>query len=580
MQMINDFVNKSDEVLVEMTLLGDNKAFEELVNRYESKVFGTAYKVTKNRFSAEDASQDAFVSAWIKLNSLKDWAKFGSWVCSIAKNHAVSLVRHYRNASSDVCFELLENIDLNESKSEIISFYEQERDEGLHETVEGLSEKIRETVKLHYFEEMSVEEIAKRQNIPQGTVKWRLSEGRKRLRKEYGVMDSNGTLVQRVMVQVEQLKLWNLKKDKTGFENVYRQLLKNVEDLEESPQKHYAMAEVLARGYWWLDGESNDEMFKRIKSAAEKSLNEDIMSFVINAEWNKYEGNDKVGYMENVQAPYLIQKGFKRALGYCYFWLAYECCCQGQPEKGIGYYKKVLETLSKSNVFYAAALGAVHIEQRKLREGIIPNFLGTTGEELEYRDNKLYFVNQPGYSSGEFINSAIFWNCSCCDGIIYDGELNEGESMTSYDSSNEADRYILLDSNGEILNSSNNSMKVFCKNKNATVETPVGTYENCICYVFEGDYYGLKYCETYFCRGVGIVKQIVDSQGKREEWQLSKCRINGGDEIIPFAEGNRWEYCLVQDTDKKYDTENVFEIVFTEEEKAVFSSYIYVKALD
>lgn len=163
MQMINDFVNKSDEVLVEMTLLGNNKAFEELVNRYQNKVFGTAYKVTRNKFSAEDASQDAFVSAWIKLNSLKDRTKFGSWVCSVAKNCAISLVRHYRNAASDVCFELLENIDLNESQSEIISFYEQERDESLHETVETLSKKIRETVKLHYFEEMSVEEIAKRQ---------------------------------------------------------------------------------------------------------------------------------------------------------------------------------------------------------------------------------------------------------------------------------------------------------------------------------------------------------------------------------------------------------------------------------
>lgn len=575
--MINDFINKSDEVLVEMTLLGNDKAFEELVNRYQNKVFGTAYKVTKNRFSAEDASQDAFVSAWIKLNSLKDRTKFGSWVCAIAKNHAVSLVRHYLNASSDVCFELLENIDLNETQTEIKKFYEQESCENLHESVENLSEKIRETVKLHYFEEMSVEEIAKRQNIPQGTVKWRLAEGRKRLRKEYGVMDSNsnGTLVQKVMEQVEQLKLWNLKKDKTGFENVYRQLLKNVEDLEESPQKQHAMAEVLARGYWWVDGENNDEMFKRIKSAAEKSLNEDIMSFVINAEWNKYEGNDKVEYMENVQAPYLIQKGFKKSLGYLYFWLAYECGGNEQLEKGIGYFKKVLNILPKSDEFYAAASGAVHIVERRLREGKAPYSYGTNGAVLEYKDNKLLVYYGSGYIQGGVINSAVFYNSACCDGIAYDEKLKEGESFTS---SNESMRLALLQ-NGKIIALSEEGFKVTCKSKNATVETPGGTYENCICYVFEGDYYGLKYCETYFCRGVGIVKQIVDSRGKREEWQLAKCRIKGGDEIIPFAEGNRWEYCLVQDRDKKFDTENVFEIVYTEEGKAVFQSYTYIKTL-
>lgn len=576
--MISDLTNKSDETLVEMTLLGSTEAFEELVNRYQSKVFGTACKVTKNRISAEDASQDAFVSAWIKLNSLKDKTKFGSWVCSIAKNCAVSLLRHYRNASSDVCFELLENIDLDESRSEFVSFYEQERDESLHETVEALSEKIRETVKLHYFEEMSVEEIAKRQNIPQGTVKWRLAEGRKRLRKEYGVMEnnSNGTLVQRVMEQVEQLKLWGLKNDKSGFESVYRQLLKEVEDLEESPQKHHAMAEVLVRGYWWLDEKSNDEMFKRIKSAAEKSLNEDVMEFIVYEEWSRHKGKDKIEFMENVQAPYLIQKGFKKSLGYLYFWLGYEHSENRQFAKSVDCFKKVLDILPRSDEFYCAALGAVHIEGRKLSEGIIPYSYGAQGNGLEYKDNKLLFTTQPGYSRGEIANSSIFFNCACCDSIIYDENLKEGESFSS---SKDNMRFAQL-KDGKIIAPSEEGIKVTCKNKNSTVKTPVGTYENCICYICEGDYYGLKYCETYFCRGVGIVKQIVDSQGKRVEWQLAKCTIKGGNEMIPFAEGNRWEYCLVQDTDEKYDTENVFEIVFSEKGKAVFSSYTYVKALD
>ena len=575
--MLNDLTNKSDEFLVEMTLLGNDKAFEELVNRYQSKVFGTAYKVTKNRFSAEDASQDAFVTAWIKLNSLKDRTKFGSWVCAIAKNHAVSLVRHYRNMSSDVCFELLENVDLGEAQAELTSFYEQENRESLHESVEHLSEKLRETVKLHYFEEMSVEQIAKKQNVPQGTVKWRLAEGRKRLRKEFGVMEnnSNGTLVQRVMERVEQLKQWNIKKDKKGFESVYRQLLKEVEDMQESPQKQYAISEVLVRGYWWLDSEKNDEIFKRIKSAAEKSLNEDIMSFVIIAEWTKYKGGEITEYMENVQAPYLLQKGFKKALSYLYFWLAFECCKSGQSEKGIGYFKKVMDILSKSNEFYAAASGAVYIEGKRQSEEKTPYSYGANGSVLEYKDNKLIFQYNMGYQQGGVINSELFNNCACCDSIMYNKNLKEGESFTS---STENIRYLQF-REGEAITPSEEGIKVTCKSKNATVETPSGAYENCICYICEGDYYGLKYCETYFCPGVGIVKQIVDSQGIREEWQLEKCTIKGGNEIIPFAEGNRWEYCLVQDSDKKFDTENVFEIVYTEGEKAVIQSYTYIKEL-
>ena len=80
MNDFTSFTDKQDDFLVEMTLLGSNKAYEELVIRYEKKVKGTAYKITKNKFSAEDASQDAFVCAWVKLSSLKDAAKFGSWL--------------------------------------------------------------------------------------------------------------------------------------------------------------------------------------------------------------------------------------------------------------------------------------------------------------------------------------------------------------------------------------------------------------------------------------------------------------------------------------------------------------------
>ena len=560
---MNGFNDKKDDFLVELTLLGNNQAFEELVIRYEKKVKGTAYKVTKNQFSAEDASQDAFVCAWVRLNSLRDREKFGSWVCSIAKNCAVNLVRHYCDTSADISFELLENTDLS-NDLDLDVFLCRERDERLHEAVEALSEKIRDTVKLHYFEGLSAEEIAEKLNIPVGTVKWRLNEGRKRLRKEYGVMEDskNITFVQKVMYQVEQLKLWSLKNDKTGFEAEYRQVLKNVESLEESTEKQYALAEVLVRGYWWIDKEANEEVFNRIREAAEKSRNEDIMEFIISKEWNEYKGDNKIDYMENTQAPALIQKGFKKTLGYLYFWLAHALCSDSQFEKGIGYYKKVLETLTKDCAYYAAALGAVHIEERKLKEGEMPYLLGTTAEVLQYKDNRLYYEEQPGYSFGspDCPNIAVFYYCNFCDGVIFDGNLKEGESMVSSDK----------------------RVTVTCKSKNVTVETPAGRYENCVCYVYSPkvELWGLNRCETYFCPKIGIVKQIVQVDGnKTEEWQLLKCTINGGDEIVPFAEGNRWEYGLINQNDIIYDIENAYEIVFTGKGKAVLAHHEYVKLL-
>ena len=74
--MMVDYDKKKDSTLVDMTLLGDEKAYEALVRRHESKVLGTAYKVTGNTFSAEDDSQDAFVSAWMNLDDLREKEKF------------------------------------------------------------------------------------------------------------------------------------------------------------------------------------------------------------------------------------------------------------------------------------------------------------------------------------------------------------------------------------------------------------------------------------------------------------------------------------------------------------------------
>ncbi|MBO7246128.1 MAG: RNA polymerase sigma factor SigW, partial [Clostridia bacterium] len=85
---MNGYKNSIDKDLVEMTLMGDENAYEELVTRHERSVHCTAYKITGNKYSAEDASQDAFVAAWTKLDTLKEREKFGSWICAIAKNCA------------------------------------------------------------------------------------------------------------------------------------------------------------------------------------------------------------------------------------------------------------------------------------------------------------------------------------------------------------------------------------------------------------------------------------------------------------------------------------------------------------
>ena len=76
----------SDPTLVLLTLAGNREAYERLVLRYERAVIAAARRVTRLSHLAEDAAQDAFVTAWMKLNTLKSPERFGPWVCTIAKN--------------------------------------------------------------------------------------------------------------------------------------------------------------------------------------------------------------------------------------------------------------------------------------------------------------------------------------------------------------------------------------------------------------------------------------------------------------------------------------------------------------
>jgi len=555
------YVNHSDETLVELSLLGDQTAFEELVGRYERSVMGTAFKITENQFSAQDASQDAFVSAWINLDRLKDREKFGPWVCSIAKNKARTLVIHYRNTIPDISLDLLHNVSDNDEILEMLGLTQDESAQELHTAVEALSEKIRQAIKLHYFQGLSIAEIANTLSLPAGTVKWRLSQGRKQLRKEYGLMetqyDDNERVLARVMRQVEQLKLWRLKEDKTGFEEEYRRVLQAVEDLTESKEKQYALADTLMAGYWWLPGERNDTVLARMKEAALQGHNEDVMQCVVANEHEKYQGAKQIEFMKETQIPWLEEKGFIKTLGYVYFWYGYYSRENGNYEDRINAYRKVLEYLTPEDVYYANALAALETEEKWHNLGEPTNHYRFTalGEVYKYVNGKLYFWQQPGYSAGDWYETyhSLFFNCSQLNSLIYDPDMEIGDVVTA--------------SNGSTLT---------YREKGVTAQTPAGTFKDCAVYTYEGNGY-ITYCESVFCPGIGLVWQKIQNKHTTNIWQLESYTIQGGTGLIPFAAGNKW--CYTTDAPKGilWQLENIFEITAANEDSATLKVHSFIQ---
>ena len=169
----------TDADLVRAAVRDDCDAFGELVLRYHRPALAAAYRAVPSADDAEDAVQDAFIAAWLKIASLREPSKFAAWVCRIAVNRAKK-----RAAQTPVRISFEE---LCETLGEDGFPTEADDAEHLRMTVASLPAPFAQTLALHYFDGYSVKEIAARMGVPEGTVNWRLGEGRNKLRKEYGM---------------------------------------------------------------------------------------------------------------------------------------------------------------------------------------------------------------------------------------------------------------------------------------------------------------------------------------------------------------------------------------------------------
>lgn len=304
------YQNENDDMLVMLTLTGEQAAYEMLVVRYQKAVIASALSVTHNQFMAEDAAQDAFVTAWMKLNTLQEGSKYGAWVRKIAKNCALNTVTRFH---SYLPLETVDNFDIcDDPKQNPFEKYAlSDENEELYQSIGKLPKKVKQIISLHYFNGLSIAEIADKMRISEGTVKWQLHDGRKRIRKELCAVNEkyNDTLVQRVMKKVEELKLWQFKNDKSGFEDVYADVLRDVEELSESKVKNHALADVLLRGWWWLPGENNDALFARIANAALEGINEEAMTFIVTREDSQVWGGARIEFIRDKQIPRLKRQG-------------------------------------------------------------------------------------------------------------------------------------------------------------------------------------------------------------------------------------------------------------------------------
>jgi RNA polymerase sigma factor (sigma-70 family) len=168
-----------DVPLVDLSLRGDREAFGEIVARYQSAICGVAFSACGDVARSEDIAQEIFITAWRKLGTLRDPAKFRAWLFGIARNRIHNVFR--QNARDPVAgAQLLEqevevHFSGNQPDERAIS---KEEELILWRLLSKLPDIYREPMVLFYRENESVRRVADALSISEDTVRQRLCRGR------------------------------------------------------------------------------------------------------------------------------------------------------------------------------------------------------------------------------------------------------------------------------------------------------------------------------------------------------------------------------------------------------------------
>ena len=170
-------INDQDETLAARAAAGEAAAFCALLERHYDRVFRVVYSVLRSHTEAEDVTQEIWAALPGKLKKWRGEAKLTSWLHRIALNAAKDSLR--RSASQARRTAGYAEVD-KFSRAEAVDT--QSRLSWLHAALETLSDDLRATAALTLGEEMNFAQAAEVLGIAEGTVAWRMSEIRRRLK--------------------------------------------------------------------------------------------------------------------------------------------------------------------------------------------------------------------------------------------------------------------------------------------------------------------------------------------------------------------------------------------------------------
>jgi RNA polymerase sigma factor (sigma-70 family) len=174
---------RADRELIEASCRGDRAAFAEIIERYQRPVYAVAFSGVRDRALADDIAQDAFLIAWRRLDELRDTRRLPAWLCGIARNLA-------RDARKRLRRETLDDTDrVVTTTTPYDAMTEAESERTLAAALGQVPDVYREPLVLYYYEERSVEDVARSLGITAATTNKRLSRGRQYLAERVAIVE-------------------------------------------------------------------------------------------------------------------------------------------------------------------------------------------------------------------------------------------------------------------------------------------------------------------------------------------------------------------------------------------------------
>ncbi|WP_125153968.1 RNA polymerase sigma factor [Clostridium rectalis] len=182
-----------DSKLIDEVLDGNIDGFNILVNKYEMSILKFVYNMVNNKETAEDITQEVFITIYNKLYLYKKQYKFSNWIFQIAKNKCIDYIRKYKRVYESNIEDMNNMISKEPGPEQSIEF--KEIKETLEKFINSLEEVDKQIISLRYSKDnLTFSDISNIMNMSESSVKRRYYKAREKFKEEISFKEKRCTI--------------------------------------------------------------------------------------------------------------------------------------------------------------------------------------------------------------------------------------------------------------------------------------------------------------------------------------------------------------------------------------------------